>query len=952
MARSPRSWPGRLAVGSALVALLGSAAAPAAQAASAATGIRVLTLTAGDTAALEQAYAAGRHIPLGAVGAIRAGSALTAEDGATGAHWAVASFLPAAGAAAEVRISFQDGAAKGVFVESPGSSWELVRSAGPVGCGSAIPAAVKDALGLASVDCDAGTAQPGPAALAKAADPQDLGSSIADIALGQVGLATTPAETSFNGVDCDPYSTMDAAFSPNADGCGADPVHQVENQNEEWCSDFAKWVWSQAGVTADMNTLNAGANSFYAWALDQGETPVADTGTPQPGDAVLFYSPGPITASSFADHVGVVSGVNSDGTVNIVNGDFLGASGITVEYDQDVDLTSWAAAIWGQGEQWMLVAPPAAPQQPVPGAAIIAPPTAVAGTAVDLHAVAAEPGGSIAQYYWTFNDGRTNNTTGASVSHVFQRAGLYTVTMSATSNFGTVTTKTWNIGVGAGPSTISSVPDNSVWYTTDPVKQYEFTRSGSGALAVDSWDGASWLQQAEPGLSTPDAGLTGLTYSDPAAGDAIAPHAYYRSTDGTLGETYLGANGWTAATLPGQPAADSAIAALASDPASGVKPGLTVTPSVFFFDGSGGLDESTASGTTWSTSAVAGASSPDPRSLAVAETAGILATDYVFYLGADGRLAAAWNLGGTWRGTPIPTGLGVQPGSPLAAASPAPGQVDLFFIDAKGSPAVATSKLPGLWSVHEIPGAPAAGTALTATNDLNATGAAGDEVFYLTASGTPAVTSGVGSAWQTSTLPGTATSIQGVSTSAGAGAAQQLFVSDGAQLGVDASGAANAAGAAWDYSALPSTPTTYPGTVLLYAATATDDASALAAASYAGLPATQVTTDFATAWAATLSGDYLVLAVGQAAVSALYDNPCGWANPSADDPGSTPFDNVNRPLNVTLTDLFLVAAAATAAQTPQRAADMAYYAVHGALPAGATLPTVASPGHTCLGQPS
>jgi hypothetical protein len=176
-----------------------------------------------------------------------------------------------------------------------------------------------------------------------------------------------------------------------------------------------------------------------------------------------------------------------------------------------------------------------------------------------------------------------------------------------------------------------------------------------------------------------------------------------------------------------------------------------------------------------------------------------------------------------------------------------------------------------------------------------------------------------------------------------------VFTADGAALNVDS---AAAPGATWTASALPNTPTTYPGTVLLYAATPADAAAALAAASFAGLPANQATTDFNVAWGATLSGNYLVIAVGAAAVNALYDNPCGWTNPSQDDPGSTPFGNVERPLNVTLTNLFLVGEAATAAQTPQAVDDMAYFAVHGALPSGATMPKLASPGHTCLGTPS
>jgi hypothetical protein len=142
--------------------------------------------------------------------------------------------------------------------------------------------------------------------------------------------------------------------------------------------------------------------------------------------------------------------------------------------------------------------------------------------------------------------------------------------------------------------------------------------------------------------------------------------------------------------------------------------------------------------------------------------------------------------------------------------------------------------------------------------------------------------------------------------------------------------------------------------VLLYAAGADDRPAADAAASAAGLPESQVTTSFATAWAATLSGQRLVITVGQAATNALEYNRCGWANPSAVDPGSTPFDYVTG-ARTTLpgADLFLNGAAATASQGPARAADLAYFATHGALPPGVTaLPKAASAGRTCLGAAS
>ncbi|HEV2346148.1 MAG TPA: PKD domain-containing protein [Actinocrinis sp.] len=944
------------AVGGLCAALLGFSALPPASAATAASApntVRTLTATADDTAALAQAYAMGRRIPHSAVGELRADSEHFADDDATGTEWAVAGFLPSAAAGTQLTIDLQDGAGRGLFEKAKGGDWTLIPTPTVAACASNVPAAVKAALGLAGSAVDCSTALPSAAAKAAAAKAAkagstSLGANIANVALTQTGHATTPAETSFNGVDCDPYTTLVAAFSPNADGCGPDAGYNVQNQNEEWCSDFAKWTWEQGGVTQDMNTIDAAASSYYTWALNDGQTPAADSGTPQPGDAVLFYSPGTITASKFANHVGIITSVNADGTVNMANGDFLGSDGITVEYNQNLNLTPWAASVWGAGEQWVLVAPPTAAQQPNPTATITAAATAVAGTSVGLAATATESNGSISKYYWTFDDGRNNNITAQTATHVFPRAGLYTVTMTATSNFGTIITKTWNIGVSAPSSAVASAPNNAVWYTVDPLMQYSFTPGSGSSLAVDSWDGGSWLQQTEPGQLAAGTAITGLSYADPDAGYATIPHAYFRSTGGALGETYIGANGWTSAALPGTPAAQSALAALAADPVSGGSPASHVTPTVFFFDASGALNATTETGGSWSTAALPAPATATPGSLATAVSGNPLAVEYAFYLDGSDRLTAVANTGGAWMSTTVSNSLGVQPGSRVSAATTDSG-VDVFFTDAAGRLAVASSSVTGGFTVSEVPGAVAAGGSLTATNVLSSADAVQDEVFYPTASGAVGVTEWNGSAWQASTLPGTATAITGVSSNIVPGQSEQVFTANGAKLNVDS---ATAPGAAWTATALPNTPTTYPGTVLLYAATSADDTSALAAAKFAGLPASQVTRNFTVAWGATLSGNHLVIAVGAAAVNALYDNPCGWANPSQQDPGSTPFGNVERPLNVTLTNLFLVGEAATASKTPQVANDMAYYAVHGALPSGTTLPKLAYPGSTCLGTPS
>ena len=115
-------------------------------------------------------------------------------------------------------------------------------------------------------------------------------------------------------------------------------------------------------VTSDFGVLDPAAASFYTWGQDQGESMPTDPADPVVGDAVVFYPSGSAPNGNYADHVGIVTAVNSDGTVNLVNGDFLGSSNISVQYNTDVSLGPWAADIWGSGEQWIFVSPG---QQPV-----------------------------------------------------------------------------------------------------------------------------------------------------------------------------------------------------------------------------------------------------------------------------------------------------------------------------------------------------------------------------------------------------------------------------------------------------------------------------------------------------------------------------------------------------------------------------------------------------------
>ena len=963
-----------------------AAASPAAAAVTApatssppAAGVQNVPATSADGALLAETYASARHLPGSAVAGVRPGTLRLARVASTGVTWAVAGFMPAASAGADTRIAFQDGAATGVFSQAPGQGWRLVQASGPAsGCDQGLPPAVRAAWHLA-VPAGCGTPlaeqeKDASSALARNAQPGAGGSlsqAIARIALSQVGVGANPPIQSFSGVDCDPYSTMVAAQSPNSDGCGYDARFRVQDQNEEWCSDFAKWVWQRAGVTADMNTINAGADSFDAWAQDQGEATPVDPASPRVGDAVVFYPAGPVSPTAYADHVGLITAVNSDGTINMVNGDFLGASNSAVEYDTDINLATWAPATWNDaGEQWIFVAPPSSAQAPVPHASVSGPQLAVAGTAANFTARASQPGGSISQYLWTFGDGRNGNTTGTAVSHVYPNPGLYTATMTATSNAGTVTTRTWNVDVVAESSTVTSTPSDAVWYSTTPVYQDLYRRTSSGGLAEDGWDGASWLDKSLPGTLSAGGGLTALNYAD--ASGALQPHVYYRSAAGQLAQSYVSGGAWTTQTLAGDPAAGSDVVA-ATAPAAPQTTAAAVTPEVFFIDTTGRPAESYLRDGAWATRTLPGPAAGHDQ-LAVAETVqGTRACAELYYLDGRGDVTATSPDGCGPDGALVVPARLVSASSPLSAVSTGPGgrQQDVFFTARDGHLAEAArgtgplAALLGRWQVRDLPGTPSGALAAVRTLPGSALSSQPSaEVFYLTAGGQPASTYLDGQTWRNIALPGTATSILGAAAYPsyagssqypaypGSSQPERLFL--GGPGGVTADTADVPAGP-WTASTLPDTPATFADTVVLYAATPADYQSALAAAGSAGLPASQVTQSFATAWADTLSGDHLVITVGLAATDALYYNVCGWPNPSGEIPESTPFYiDTAAPLNhLPPAGAFENGAAKTAAQSPQRAADLAYYAVHGTLPPGVSaLPTAASTVFACSGQPS
>lgn len=144
-------------------------------------------------------------------------------------------------------------------------------------------------------------AGPTPEAVAhahSALTPFVSGSAIVSLALANVG-----------GSACGTNTLGGTNFETSCTGNGGQP--------EYWCADFAQWVWANSGV--DTSGLDAAAGSFYVYGQNNGTL----SNTPVPGDAVVFDYQG----GGVADHVAIVTQVNSDGTIESVSGDWGGQSG-------------------------------------------------------------------------------------------------------------------------------------------------------------------------------------------------------------------------------------------------------------------------------------------------------------------------------------------------------------------------------------------------------------------------------------------------------------------------------------------------------------------------------------------------------------------------------------------------------------------------------------------------
>jgi hypothetical protein len=187
-----------------------------------------------------------------------------------------------------------------------------------------------------------------PIPASEAPDPtlSPLRSRIVAVADSQIGYQSDPS-----GTYCNKYS---AHWVSGDRDCGN------ANMDEEWCADFAAWVWQRAGVSFVYQYINGDINSsaasFYEWGMAQGTWHPAGSGyVPLPGDVVVY---GLDASTLVAQHVAVVTKyVPGEKGPDVVNGDGdrTGFSVVEIGNDQFLADTRGGAPISGY------VSPVAAP---------------------------------------------------------------------------------------------------------------------------------------------------------------------------------------------------------------------------------------------------------------------------------------------------------------------------------------------------------------------------------------------------------------------------------------------------------------------------------------------------------------------------------------------------------------------------------------------------------------
>jgi hypothetical protein len=113
-------------------------------------------------------------------------------------------------------------------------------------------------------------------------------------------IVDTPA-----GSDCNPFTASYGRGSTS--GCAPGTAA------EQWCSDFAQWVWQHSGI--DTTGITGASKTFVTWGRSHGRFLQGISQTPAVGDAVIWGVLNPLWGA----HVGIVVGVRGK-QIEVVSG--------------------------------------------------------------------------------------------------------------------------------------------------------------------------------------------------------------------------------------------------------------------------------------------------------------------------------------------------------------------------------------------------------------------------------------------------------------------------------------------------------------------------------------------------------------------------------------------------------------------------------------------------------
>lgn len=126
-----------------------------------------------------------------------------------------------------------------------------------------------------------------------------VGQRIAAIATAELGVAEQPPGSN--------DGPRIAVYRTATEGAAVGP----------WCAYFTSWVAAQAGVPIGPDGRGEGwVPSVRDWAVSEGRYIPAGQGMPAVGDLVVFDRGG----DGVLDHIGIVTGVDPDGSIRTVEG--------------------------------------------------------------------------------------------------------------------------------------------------------------------------------------------------------------------------------------------------------------------------------------------------------------------------------------------------------------------------------------------------------------------------------------------------------------------------------------------------------------------------------------------------------------------------------------------------------------------------------------------------------